>query len=841
MAKTVQSKKVIQEKQKPPIIPEKYQDLFYIVLLILLIFGFFSPAILGGGFNAMDNAASESFKTYLEQANKDGKFPLWIPYIFSGMPSYASLLTTGARSWDIISMIFIGATKFVGTLFSSDVARVSCFYVMYALGMFWLMRFKKHQRFVAFFTAFAAVFSTYVITWIMIGHNTKPIVFAMFPFIILFLEKLKERFSLVYAVLLVFAVHIMMLGSHLQMIFYGFCAFGLYILFELLHSLFTKKNVLGIIRSAVILAAAGGLAFVLSADRYLSTMEYTPYSTRGSAPIIKTEKQHQDASGGNDYDYATMWSFSPQETMTFLVPNYYGFGRIEYKGELTQNQPVQVSTYWGQKESEDSPPYMGILVLGLGIIGFIMFRKDPFIQFLLVLSLFSLLLSFGKTLPVLYDLFFNLVPSFNKFRAPSMSLALMHFAFPILAGYGLTAILNWRKKLEESDKKILYGGIIAAGAFLVIGFLFSGAFKTSYMDSFTSSAVGQKFPAEIHDFIWSNMINDWYITALIALVMGILALFYVRKKIAGTVFLTAVTILLVFDMWRVDYRPMEVAEKPIQNEIFKRTDVIDFLKNDKSIFRIADFVSQPANVPAYFRLENVNGYHAAKMRIYQDLMDVANLDQAAGSTSVVYNPFLWNLMNVKYLIAEGKIYEGLEPVFQSRQSKSFVFQNPGFLPRTFFVNTTQVAKQMDILKNLKNGDYNPKEVAYIEKTLPIQIDVPDSSCYSKVLTHKNEYIKIEAKASGNNLLYISEIYYPVSWRAYVDNKEVPIYKTNFAFRSVVVPKGKHTIEMKFESKKFETGKTLSMITGIVLNLLVIVAVLIEIRRKKSSKELTIDN
>ncbi|OGU41196.1 MAG: hypothetical protein A2X61_13860 [Ignavibacteria bacterium GWB2_35_12] len=841
MAKTVQSKKVIQEKQKPPIIPEKYQDIFYIVLLILLIFGFFSPAIFGGGFNAMDNAASESFKTYLDQANKDGKFPLWIPYIFSGMPSYASLLTTGARSWDIISMIFIGATKFVGTLFSSDVARVSCFYVMYALGMYWLMRFKKHPRFVSFFTAFAAVFSTYVITWIMIGHNTKPIVFAMFPFIILFLEKLKERFSLVYAVLLVFAVHIMMLGSHLQMIFYGFCAFGLYILFELIHSLITKKHVLGIIRSAVILALAGGLAFVLSADRYLSTMEYTPYSTRGSAPIVKTEKQHQDASGGNDYDYATMWSFSPQETMTFFVPNYYGFGRIEYKGELSQNQPIQVSTYWGQKESEDSPPYMGILVLGLGIIGFIMFRKDPFIQFLLVLSIFSLLLSFGKNLPILYDLFFNTVPSFNKFRAPSMALALMHFAMPILAGYGLSAILSWRKKLEDSDKKVLNVGIIAAGAFLVIGFIFSALFKTSYMDAFTESAIGQKLPTEIHDFIWSNMINDWYVTALIAVAMAVASLFYVRKKIGTGIFFTVAALLLVFDMWRVDYRPMEIAEKPIQNEIFKRTDVIDFLNNDKSKYRIADFVSQPSNVPAYYMLENVNGYHAAKMRIYQDLMDVANLDQAAGSTSVVYNPFLWNLMNVKYIISEGKIYEGLEPVFQSQQTKSFVFQNPGFLPRTFFVKSTQVAKQMDILKHLKNGDFNPVELAYIEKALPVQLTEPDSTCYSKVLTHKNELIKIEAQASGNNLLYISEIYYPVSWKAYIDGKETEIYKTNFAFRSVVVPKGKHTIEMKFESKNFETGKTLSMITGIILNLLVIVAVLIEIRRRKSSKELTIEN
>ena len=289
--------------------------------------------------------------------------------------------------WDIIPEIIFGITGFAGMIFSSEVARVICYYAIFAIGMYILMRFQKHARFVAFFTAFAATFSTAVIVWVMIGHNTKPMVFAMFPYIFLFLEKLRERFSLIYAVLLIFAVHFVLTAGHLQMMFYGICAFGLYLIFELISRLIGKKEPLTVLRPAGLLILAGAIAFIMSADRYLSTMEYTPYSTRGSGPIVKTEQSQHDASGGNPYDYATMWSFSPQEIITFFVPNYFGFGKLKYEGPATGNREVKLPTYWGQKPFEDVAAYMGIFVLGLALLGCILYRRIVFVQFLIVLSL----------------------------------------------------------------------------------------------------------------------------------------------------------------------------------------------------------------------------------------------------------------------------------------------------------------------------------------------------------------------------------------------------------------------------------------------------------------------
>lgn len=841
MAKTV-AKKIPPKEEKPPLIPEKYRDWVFIALLIISVFIFFAGAISSGGFKEADSVASMSFKTYLDAAEKSGKFPLWMPYIFSGMPSYAALLTTGERMWDIMPLIVFGITKFFGTLFNSDVARMSVFYAIYAIGIYLLMRAKKHEQFTAFFSAFAAAFSTWVITWVMIGHDTKPVVFSMYPFVLLFVEKLREKFSFLWAALLVFAMHIMFEGGHLQLIFYFGCALAIYFIYELISRIVRKEQPLQIVKVGVVLVIAGALAFLMSADRYLSTLEYTKYSTRGSAPITKVKGQSQDASGGNDYDYATMWSYSPEEMFTLFDPSYFGFGIRDFE---YQGQTMMLPSYWGQKESEDSPPYMGIGILMLAILGIIMFRKDVFVQFLIVLSLFGILLSFGKNLSVLYNLFYYYVPSFNKFRAPSMSLALMHFAAPILAGYGIAAIINWRKELTQKDKKLLIGFLIGSGVFLVIGFIFSGIFKSSYTDAVMNSQMGKSyganFPSELMNFIWSNAMTDWYINGFFALAIAFAIYLFVNKKINKTILFVALAAILVIDLWRVDYRRMEISKEKAEVTTFaNEEDVFNFIKQDKSLFRVADFASNPQNVPAYFLVENINGYHSAKLRIYQDLMDVANPDQYAGSTHQIFNPFLWNLLNVKYIITDRQLYQGIKPMYVSERQKILVYGNPGVLPRLFFVRSTQVAKHMDILLHLKNGDFIPEYLAYIESELPEKIQPPDSTVKAEVTNHENEYIRIEAEASGNNLLLISEMYYP-SWHAYLDGKEIPIFKTDFALRSVIVPKGKHVIEMKFISKNFETGKTLSTISNVVCLLGLIGGIGFEWfrsrRRKKENQEI----
>lgn len=863
--------------EKKSLIPQKYHTALWITAIVVSIFIFFWGAISKGGFNTSDNIASESMSTYLHDANNSGEFPQWIPYLFSGMPSYGSLFTTGNRWWDITTKAFISVTQFFGSLFASDVARVIMFYVFYGIGIFLLMRHKKHSKMISFITAMGAVFSTHIITWVMIGHNTKPIVLALLPYVFLLVEKLRHKFSLLNAILLIFAVHLMIEGNHVQMLFYSIIALSLYFVFELINNLNNNRGILKVLRAAGMLILAGGIGFLMSADRYFSAFEYTPHSTRGTAPLKQHTEQHVDKPV-RDYAYSTMWSFNPGESFSFLVPGFFGTNPIEYNGT---EQPF----YFGAKESEDSPPYMGIGFLCLGLVGFILYRKDPFVQSLMAISVVGLIMSFGKNSPgsgawyiiisvlagmfllfngfrngkvskplfwffvllfliyitgllgvhkfdmfKLYDMLFWNLPMFYSFRAPSMSLALLQFAIPILAGYGLTGIIKMRGEMTKNQKYLVYGLGAVAALFLISGFLYSGMYQNTYNNYISSKFApmlnGQQMPTEILSGIWKGMTTDWYFSAFILIIVAGAVYMYANKKLNKNIFLTVILITFIIDLWRIDFRAMHPSENSMAEEVFAPYQQFyeSIKQQDKSLYRVADLTAPHENMLAYFRLQSVGGYHPAKLRVYQDLMDLANVDNFAGSTHQLVNPFLWNMMNVKYIITPG---QNRQPIIQP---------NPSVMPRAFFVNNYAVAKPTDIVAHLKTGDFNPRDTVFTEEPLSVSIQPVDSTATAEVKEYKNEYIKIQTSNSGNNFLFISEIYYKPCWKAFVDGKETPIIKSNYAFRGIVVPAGQHTVEMKYHSDKFETGKTLSLSLNIFGILLLAGGIFIERKSKKKDQD-----
>jgi uncharacterized membrane protein len=642
------------------------------------------------------------------------------------------------------------------------------------------------------------------------------------------MEKLIKKFSLLYAVLIVFAIHIMLEATHVQMIFYGGLAFGLYLIYEFIIRIIKKEDFLSVLRPGITLIIAFGLSFLLSADRYLSIKDYTPNSTRGSASLIKTEGAKQTKDGGNDYEYATMWSFSPGETFTFFVPNYFGFGKMSYQGPETGNQEQKIPTYWGQKPFEDAAPYFGIIVLFFGIVGMIAFRKDVFVQFLIFISLFALILSFGYTLPVLYDLFYYNFPMFNKFRAPSMALALIHFTMPILAGYGISAFIKWNKEDSESGKKITKYLLFSSIGFFVLGLLFIAAFQGSYLDAVKSSQ-SFRLPEQFQSFVWDAMVSDWMINSIILMVACLVAYMFVARKVKFVLMISVLTLLLLIDLWRVGWRPMEVPEQKLVENVFPKDDAIDYIKQDKEIYRIADFASQSPNVAAYYLLQNVNGYHSAKLRVYQDMLDATSQQ----STSNVSNPFMWNLLNVKYILAKQDM--GIPPIYKSNTTGTQVYANPSYLPRAFFVDTLVLANSKEILEHLKNSDFNPATTAYIESKINLQNTLTDSLSKANVTKYKNEEINFDLNVSKEKFLVISEVYYP-DWKAFLDGKEIEIHKVNYFMRGVVVPEGKHKLELKFESGSFQLGKTLSLSSNLLLGFLLIVALFFEWKSKKQKSE-----
>ncbi len=813
-------------------IPERYRDLSFILALMASVILFLSPALFtGGNFNASDNIASASFETFLNEAKEQGEFPQWLPYIFSGLPSYAALLTTGERSWDFLATLYFGAAKLFAGIFNNDAARIAFHYMVYAIGMYLLMRSKGKERFIAFAVGFSAVFSTFIITWIMIGHNTKPIALAMFPFILLFLERLRSGWSLFHASALIIAVHVLVESTHVQMAYYGVITFALYLIATAISSIVKKESLLGVARSTFALMLAGGLAFGMSADRYLSVLEYKPYSTRGSAPIEQLAGNKQDNTGGFDYDYATNWSFSPEETLTFLVPNYFGFGKLEYKPKgATQGQIVQ--PYWGQMPFTDAANYMGIGVLAIALLGIYAFRKEIFIHYLIVLSLLSLFLSFGKNFPLIFDIFYYNLPGFNNFRAPMMALCVMQFAIPILFGYGLSALNDWRSQGWAQSKKPMLAILGGMSVLLVSGFLIS---ESGYIADVQAA---NKVPEQLFEFLYEQMKADWMITSFIGITVIVLSILYIRGALSKGLFYTAIALYLIIDLWRVAYRPMEVDKGDIIKSEFSEPEFVSFIKKDKSLYRVADLVYMSmgkTNIPAYFKLQNVHGYHSAKMRVYQDLLDVAG----GGGGNYITNLFLMNLLNVKYISAPQQMIQGVKPVFEGVMQTdqgampTLVYENASVLPRAFFVDSVKKDTPLSILHHLRDGDFNPKSLAFIEKDLATNIEPAGVNAKATVIGFENHKITISTDNPGTNFLHVSEVYLPVGWSCTIDGKPTETYKTNYALRGVIVPSGKHTVVFSYHSDIFGMGKTISLSVNIATTLSLLLAFFLQRRNKNN--------
>lgn len=862
--KTQQANKTAMRKKNSKFDFKKYESPLAVILIGLLLVIFLWKVLDNGSFwNASDNISGQSFSKYWEQADK---FPLWNPYIFGGLPGFAAMQDGPLRSWDITYGVVHYAALILKDIFNSDAARVMLWYLVLGSGIFFMVRRYVQDKSIAFLSAVSFIFCTGVIVWMFIGHNAKPMTFAWAPWVFVMMERIKERCSLFNIVLMTLVMHLLLAGNHVQMVFYTACAVGIYLIVDIIARIVKKNNVMATIRLVGVFIIATIIAVLMSSDRYFSTLEYAQYSTRGTSPITermngKTPKDVSKKSKA-DYDYATMWSNSPEELIDLLVPSYHGFGKVDYEGSLANNNKIKINTYWGQKPFEDATPYLSAIILFLALLGIVRYIKDTtIVQAMTITLVFSILLSFGYNFPLLYDIFFYHFPKFSSFRAPVMVLVLFQLACVILSGFGIKALKEMRDefttfgKMKNIDKAAFYTFVAAIGIFFIAGLIFNVGLEDSYIAKVEASknlvqGYGEQVVQQLAPFIYNNAANDWLVIGGLCLASIFFVYLFIKKTLPQPAFIGIMLILVLIDLWRMDYRAMDYTEKSIETYPFQQTDVISFIQEDArqsgEKFRVCDMSTQVQNSDAYFFIENVNGYHPAKLRTFQDMMDV----MCDGSTSIVTHPFMWRVMNVKYIITTQKLSDNF--VFQSRNNGAYVYYNYGYCPRAFFVDSAIVADDTTIIKKMDSSvAYDPNLVAYIEKPLNAKLDkfpispttntddsntpeITSNKPQPKITEYKNEYIKIETETLRQHLLVLSEMYYP-DWTAYIDGKEVETFKTNFAFRSIVVPSGKHIVEFKFESKPFETGKTLSTISNIIVVLVLHLGIFLEIRRKKKDE------
>lgn len=818
-------------------IPLKYQTILSFVIIVLIFLIYYSPMYFGGmTFQSGDILTTSSLKPYVHQ-EREG-YTLWFPYIFCGMPSYA--LATEYRWFNLIYVGIHAIRTAFSAPFSSEYTMWSFYLIILAFTSYFLLKYLTKNTLLSLFSAVTTSFSTGIILFLFIGHVTKLLSLAFFPLILLLILKFKEEIKLRDFAILIIALQLSVQGWHVQIIFYMLFAIMVYYLYFLIRSLAQKnmQDFKQFFKSGLVFTAALIIAIAIQSDSLTQIYEYNPYSTRGTESITEIQKGVNPRTNESDfYQYATNWSFSPGEVLTFVVPSYFGFGSSKYQGVLTNNQEVEVNTYFGQMPFVDVAMYMGVAVFFLGLLSFYLNRKNPFVQFLGVLVILSLLISFGRTFPILYDLMFYHFPFFDKFRVPSMMLVLVQISFPILAALAVNRIIELKKEGNEAINNLIKYLTIIFSAILLLSLVLSSSISQWFLNRVSeyvaSIMASQQQKAQmlnaLKDYMANMFVNDMLIAFSVTALSFALILAYLKNKISSDILIVLLVVISFLDLARIGSRGATYTPETDVEGIFKQPYYITAIKSfkDNEPHRLINLkrdnsmgtIQHNSNFNAYFLEEDFSGYSSIKPRTYQDIIDVV------GNVNVT----LWRMLNVKYIVIDQNVsFPGL--TLASTDNKEFVFKNQNALPRFYFVNNVYKAKGIEILNKIKNNEFDPKQTAFVEEN--INLLPGDSLATVKIVKYTDEKIVLQTKAEKNSFLFVGNTYLP-GWKAYVSGKEVKVYKANYGFLGIAVPKGENRVELVYAPDSFFVSKYLAL----TLSSLTIVILLVGIvsNKKKSEK------
>jgi len=814
-------------------ISEKYHTPLLLLLILILMLIFFSPIMFGDKTTSSGDLIQ--VKSMRQYALKDREgVSLWNPYIFCGMPAVVTSMSP--RYYDLTAMIYSYASRIYSAAFKNYNAVYTFNLLILAFTAFFFMRSFGASRGTSFLVAAATAFSTGIIVLFFIGHTTKLISLSIFPFILMMLFKFQKEIKLIDILLFVIGLHYLVFGAHVQIVFYFGLVGLVYFIYFFIHSFIKKDKFLQkqLLKSLIISITAAVIAVIMSYDTYGQIYEYNPYSTRGTKSIL--EKQGQSAGLTSDsYEYATNWSFSPGEVLTFIVPSYYGFGKSTYQGPLTNNQPVEVNTYFGQMPFVDTAMYMGVIIFALAIFTLIIRWKEPIIQFFGIVVVFFLLISFGRNFPLIYNLMYYHFPFFDKFRTPSMILHVLQIIFPILAGFGVMKIISLREEKNLKILKNIKNTALIFSILFVLSIILSGTISDwfinrvkTYASNLANQQESQMFIA-LSDYMADMFRGDLQIAmALLSITFGLIYA-YLNSKINKQLLLTALAFFILFDLFRIGNRGASYVNAKQIDELFNEPDYVTAIKqqNDKEPFRILNLkqdgslgsLRNNANYNVYFLLEDFFGYSAVKPRAYQDIVDVVS----------PINVTLWRMLNVKYIVTNQSYNpDGFVPIYQS--ANTFVYKNEKALPRVYFVDSVVAEKPLEILNAIKNDSFDPQHKTYLEN-VDFKIEQRDTTTKAVITKYQDEHITVETKSNGNNFLFFGTTYLP-AWKAYIDGNQTKIYKANYGFMGIVVPKGNHKVEFIYEPKAFVIGKNLSLILNIILYAGIITIVVMSRKKNK---------
>lgn len=799
-----------------------YPDMVVVLLFAVISFAYFYPAVTEGRILAQHDAvagigAGQEAKDYQEQT---GETTRWTNALFGGMPtyqiapSYPSTKTLNSIQ-NLYHLYLPGCTWYV--------------FVM-LLGFYILLRAFDFRAWLAALGAVMWAFSSYFFIIIAAGHIWKLVTLAYIPPTIAGMVLVYRGKYVQGALLTALFVALQIVSNHLQMTYYFL--FVMLFMAVAYGVIAWKSNELPrFFKQTGVLAVAALVGISINLSNLYHTYQYSKESMRGKSELVKENSANQTSSG-LERDYITQWSYGIGETFSLLVPNVKGGASVP----LSQNETAmekanpaymglygQLGQYWGEQPGTSGPVYVGAFVMFLFILG-CMIVKGPMKWAMVVGTVFSIVLSWGKNLMGVTDFFIDYVPLYDKFRAVSSILVIAEFTIPLLAMMALKEIVARPEIWKEQLKAVCISLGLTAGLsllFAVMPHLFFG----SYLSQMELSALQNGLPAEHLAPVLVNLeemrtavftADAWRSFFVILAGVAVLWLYAGLHKIKAMTMVAALAVICLVDMWGVNKRYLYdgqfVAKGSEMKPFLTPSETDKLILGDKTLdFRVLNLSGNTfnENETSYWH-KSIGGYHAAKLRRYQEMIEMhiqgemsrlfKEIPAAGGDMNKVdgnHFPVL-NMLNTRYFI------------FPLEGGKKIPLLNPYALGNAWFVGKVDyVDNANEEIESLHQ--VNPAQTAVVDRRFAgvvKQTEGADTTATVVLTSYKPNELIYEVGSQKGGTVVFSEIYYP-GWRSYVDGEEVAHGRANYILRAMNVPAGKHEVKFVFDPQSLHITEAIA--------------------------------
>lgn len=813
-------------------------DVVAILVFAVISFAYFCPAVTEGRILSQHDSvagigAGQEGKEYLERT---GERTRWTNSIFGGMPTYQ--MAPSYRSTDML--------KTVENLYHLYLPTYVWYVFVMLLGFYILLRAFNFKVWLASLGAIVWAFSSYFFIIIAAGHIWKLITLAYIPPTIAGLVLCYRGKYLSGGLVTALFVALQIASNHVQMSYY-FLFVMLFMAIAYGFIAYQKQALPDFFKATGVLVLAGLIGVCINLSNLYHTYEYSKESMRGKSELVKENAANQTDSG-LERDYITQWSYGIGETFSLLVPNVKGGASVplaanekamEKAHPMYRNIYGQLGQYWGEQPGTSGPVYVGAFVMFLFILGLFVV-KGPMKWALLGATVFSILLSWGKNFMGLTDFFIDYVPMYNKFRAVSSILVIAEFTIPLLAMLALKEIVSSPDILKERRKEFLVSFGLTGGLALLFAVMpkvfFPSYISTMEMNALQSFPTDQLVPllANLEEVRMSLFISDAWRSFFIILAGVTLLWMYVAGKLKQISLIVSLALLCLVDMWTVNKRYLydeQFVEQQVQTQGFQQTETDKMILADQTLdYRVLNLASNTFNEnnTAYWH-KSVGGYHAAKLRRYQEMIEehisgeMNNLFKAVTEAEGEMEKLdpsgfpVLNMLNTRYFI------------FPLQGGQTLPLLNPHALGNAWFVDDVQYVDNANEEIEAIHG-LDPLETAVVDKRF-VEVIKPvaaDSAASIQLVTYEPNYLKYEVDSKNGGTVVFSEIYYP-GWRSSIDGQEVSHGRANYILRAMNVPAGKHVIEFSFDPLSLHVTEKIAFIALGILALAVLGVVLLKIK------------